>query len=107
MSIIISLIYVLRAGCSIMNATELQLNNESLSRTCALTVNERIGVYAGTIVVSILLNFSRAVLFYFVCMNASRVLHNRMLASILRAPVLFFDTNPIGRHIIYTCTYNV
>ena len=30
-------------------------------------------------------------------MNASRSLHNRMFAAILRAPMRFFDTNPSGR----------
>ena len=29
--------------------------------------------------------------------NASELLHNRMLKSILHAPMLFFDTTPIGR----------
>ena len=29
--------------------------------------------------------------------NASRNLHNQMFASVSRAPVLFFDTNPIGK----------
>ena len=78
-----------RAGCSTINVTDLELENKSLSGTCALTNNQRIGIYAGTIVASLLLNFARAVLFYFVCVNASRVLHNRMFASILRAPSSF------------------
>lgn len=30
-------------------------------------------------------------------MNASRTLHKRMFAAILRAPMRFFDTNPSGR----------
>ena len=45
----------------------------------------------------IVINLARAIAFFFVCVNASRVLHDRMFASILRVPVLFFDTNPIGR----------
>ncbi|CAF0816466.1 unnamed protein product [Didymodactylos carnosus] len=31
------------------------------------------------------------------CLIAARTLHNRMFQAILRCPVLFFDTNPIGR----------
>ena len=45
----------------------------------------------------IVVNLTRTVTFFFVCVNASRILHNRMFACILRAPILFFDTNPIGR----------
>ena len=45
-----------------------------------------------------------AILFYFICVNASRVLHNWMFASVLRALVRFFDTNPIGSlSCIYRC----
>ena len=60
-------------------------------------MDERVGIYGGTVLGVIILNLIRTIAFFFVCVNASRVLHNRMFASILRAPVLFFDTNPIGR----------
>ena len=33
---------------------------------------------------------------YVICLNASRNLHNKMFKAILRAPILFFDTNPVG-----------
>ena len=55
------------------------------------------GIYTGIIIGSILINFIRTIAFFFVCVNASRVLHDRMFHSILRAPILFFDINPIGR----------
>ena len=29
--------------------------------------------------------------------NASRILHSRLLRNILRVPMVFFDTTPIGR----------
>jgi len=31
------------------------------------------------------------------CLVASRKLHNKMLARILKAPMLFFETTPVGR----------
>lgn len=34
---------------------------------------------------------------FYVLVNASQTLHNRMFESILKAPVLFFDRNPIGK----------
>ena len=34
---------------------------------------------------------------YFGALNASIRLHNKMLCNILRAPMSFFDTTPLGR----------
>ena len=42
----------------------------------------------------------RAVLCYLVILAASRSLHNKMLTAVLRAPVLFFDTNPVGEQFV-------
>lgn len=36
-------------------------------------------------------------MFYKICMNASKTLHNRMFANVLKAPMSFFDSNPSGR----------
>ena len=85
---------LLRADCSTTNIT--LLGNGTLRSSCFLSTNQRIGIYAGTTAAALLINIARTITFYFLCVNASRVLHNRMFAAILRAPVLFFDTNPIG-----------
>ena len=92
----IDFVHCYRATCSQLNITlELEGNN-SVPSTCFLTTNQRIAIYAGCSMAAVVLSFIRALLFYFICVNASRVLHNRMFASVLRAPLLFFDTNPIG-----------
>ena len=80
--------------CSTTNVT--LLGNGTLRSSCFLSTNQRISIYAGTTAAAILINIARSITFYFLCVNASRVLHNWMFAAILRAPVLFFDTNPIG-----------
>ena len=91
----------LRADCSTLNITLPQHDNVSVRSTCTLTSDQRIGIYAGTTGFTIIINFARTILFYYVCVNASRVLHNRMFVSVLRAPSLFFDTNPIGEDSCY------
>ena len=79
--------YLYRADCSV-NAT---------SSTCTLSNDERLGIYGGLVGAIVLTATLRTVTFFVLAINASRVLHNRMFISVLRSPVLFFDTNPVGR----------
>nr|XP_030712497.1 multidrug resistance-associated protein 4-like [Globicephala melas] len=46
---------------------------------------------------TVLFGITRSLLIFCVLVNSSQIWHNKMLESILRAPVLFFDRNPIGR----------
>ncbi len=87
-----------RAQCSSENQSILVSDNWT---TCSLDDDQRRGIYGALIVGLIGLNLLRAVVCYALCVNSSRVLHNRMFASVIRVPVLFFDTNPIG-----TTAYN-
>lgn len=64
-----------------------------------LSTNERIAVYGGIVASSIIFVFTRAILTFLICLAAARHLHNKMFKSILRSPVLFFDTNPVGMHV--------
>ncbi|XP_064381893.1 ATP-binding cassette sub-family C member 4-like isoform X2 [Halichondria panicea] len=82
------------AQCTSENRSVLVYDNWT---TCSLDDDQRRGVYGALIVSLIGFNLLRAVMCYAICVNASRVLHNRMFASVMRVPVLFFDTNPIGR----------
>ncbi|XP_060989327.1 ATP-binding cassette sub-family C member 4-like [Dama dama] len=54
-------------------------------------------VYSVLPVGTILLGITRSLLIFYILVNSSQTLHNKMLDSILRAPVLFFHRNPIGR----------
>ncbi|KAM9674352.1 ATP-binding cassette sub-family C member 4-like isoform 2-T2 [Dama dama] len=54
-------------------------------------------VHAVLIGGTILFGITRSLLVFYILVNSSQTLHNKMLLSILRAPVLFFNRNPIGR----------
>lgn len=91
-----------RANCfSIMaryNGSEPVLNRSAgYNSACSLGNSERIGVYTTTTLIATVFSFSRAILFCYVCINASKVLHNRMFKAVLHAKVLFFDLNPVGK----------
>uniref|UniRef100_A0A4W2HUP1 Multidrug resistance-associated protein 4 n=1 Tax=Bos indicus x Bos taurus TaxID=30522 RepID=A0A4W2HUP1_BOBOX len=53
--------------------------------------------YSALTVGTILFGITRSLLIFYVLVNSSQTLHNRMLESIFRAPMLFFNRNPIGR----------
>ena len=90
MYIITDCLFTCRAFC----ASEV---NYSSSLLCSLTDNQRIGIYGGFIGSLALFAGLRSTLFFFLMLNSARIVHNKMFARVLRAPILFFDTNPIGK----------
>ncbi|KAB0342487.1 hypothetical protein FD754_019413 [Muntiacus muntjak] len=60
-------------------------------------LNWYLGVYSGLTVSTVLFGITRSLLIFYILVNSSRTLHRKMLETILRAPVLFFHRNPIGR----------
>ncbi|XP_036913453.1 ATP-binding cassette sub-family C member 4 [Sturnira hondurensis] len=65
--------------------------------TETLDLNWYLGIYSGLTVATVAFTFMRSLLVFYVLVNSSQTLHNKMFESILKAPVLFFDRNPIGR----------
>ncbi|MXQ98864.1 hypothetical protein E5288_WYG002117 [Bos mutus] len=61
------------------------------------TLNWYLGVYSGLTVSTVLFGITRSLLIFYILVNSSRTLHNKMLETILRAPVLLFNRNPIGK----------
>ncbi|XP_019852693.1 PREDICTED: multidrug resistance-associated protein 4-like, partial [Amphimedon queenslandica] len=73
-------------------------NSENLNQsTCLLDDNQRIGISGAFVVSLIIIGALRVILYFILLLNAAKVVHNNMFAKVLRAPILFFDTNPIGR----------
>ncbi|KAF9985753.1 hypothetical protein BGZ65_010009, partial [Modicella reniformis] len=57
-----------------------------------------IGIYALIgIVFSVLVVLQNILLSVYCCIRSARVLHENMLKSVLRSPMRFFDTTPMGR----------
>ncbi|KAJ1773796.1 Transporter of the ATP-binding cassette (ABC) [Coemansia sp. RSA 1813] len=56
-----------------------------------------IGVYALIAIASVVLIFGQSLAQFRASLQASKKLHERLLHTILRAPVRFFDTTPVGR----------
>ncbi|KAJ2137532.1 hypothetical protein IW136_003475 [Coemansia sp. RSA 678] len=56
-----------------------------------------IGVYAGIALSSMVIILVRSLIQFWGSLKASKVLHERLLHTVLRAPVRFFDTTPVGR----------
>nr|XP_019960169.1 PREDICTED: multidrug resistance-associated protein 4-like [Paralichthys olivaceus] len=65
--------------------------------TAELDVNFYLGIYAGLTGATLILGFARNLFMFNILVKSAQALHNHMFKAILRAPVRFFDTNPIGR----------
>lgn len=56
-----------------------------------------VGIWAGIIGAAAILAVCRGMLLRAVFVLASESLHDTMLSAVLKAPILFFNTNPSGK----------
>lgn len=54
-------------------------------------------IYAIMMLVVLYLVFQRAIIFYSMCLKASRKLHDKLFRGIIRAPMYFYNANSSGR----------
>lgn len=82
----------------VTNATEpvTNITANEIEFTHIETIYYYIWIYSALIIGSVVLLTIRSFMYYRVCMKASKVMHNKMFANILQAPMRFFDTNPSG-----------
>lgn len=75
------------------------VNRTNKNQSEAKNVNQHldIAIYAVLIVTLFITTVLRSITFFLICMRASKNLHNNIFGRLLRAPVAFFDTNPVGR----------
>ena len=63
-----------------------------------LTLSFRfVAAFASLAVATVILAFSRATCFFLAALRASSGMHERMLKSVIRAPMSWFHANPQGR----------
>ena len=54
-------------------------------------------LFVGSIFAYMILVFTRSLLFQVFVLQANTNMHNKMSEKVIRAKILFFDSNPIGR----------
>ena len=59
--------------------------------------NTNLTIYACLVGGSFVFGFIRACVFLLASLRCSEKLHDKMVVAVLQAPVLFFDSNPVGR----------
>ncbi|CAF0797585.1 unnamed protein product [Rotaria sordida] len=57
--------------------------------------NRRFYIYSGIVLIFVLITLFRTAVIELMFLNAARVLHNKMFRRLIRAPIVFFDTNPV------------
>ena len=62
-----------------------------------LEIDSYVPIYGGLFAAALVFSLLRAFVFYQLSLRSSAQLHDRMTVAILKAPVYFFDVNPIGR----------
>nr|CAD7406039.1 unnamed protein product [Timema cristinae] len=70
--------------------------NRNLTQEVIFSTETSLYIYTVCILGSVIITIIRSVVFFKVCMTASRRLHNTMFSSILQGTMRFFDTNPSG-----------
>ena len=64
-----------------------------------MKTNHQFVIYSGLFAGIIVSGLFRAFLFFQISVKAGVTLHNKMFDSLIRAPISFFDTNPVGKNL--------
>ncbi|XP_047735562.1 ATP-binding cassette sub-family C member 4 [Hyalella azteca] len=69
---------------------------ESLENVDTFTSMNFVNIYGALVGGVLILSLGRTVLFFMMCCVSSRRLHDNMFQAVMRAPMRYFDTHPIG-----------
>ncbi|KAF4079997.1 hypothetical protein AMELA_G00165440 [Ameiurus melas] len=87
-------LHVLNQNLTFTNSLSISLNQNVTQK---LSTEYYLGIYSGLTVATVLFGFTCSLIMFKALVCSAQTLHNRMFNCILRAPVHFFDINPIGR----------
>lgn len=82
-----------------LNSTHIQYVNGSQDNPISFDAQRRQYMYAYAIIMLVVLYFvfQRAIIFFNMCLRASRKLHDKLFRGIIRAPMHFYNANSSGR----------
>jgi len=64
-----------------------------------LNTDTALWIYGVFIIISVVITIMRNLIFFKICMNAGKNLHNFMFSCVLKAPMSFFDNNSSGKYV--------
>nr|CAD7203693.1 unnamed protein product [Timema douglasi] len=80
-----------------LNQSFVDTNVILIPREDLFSTETSVYIYTAIIVFLLVFTFSRAIIFYAMCMKSSQGLHNSMFNGITKTRMRFFDVNPSGR----------
>ena len=90
---------MLMVGSGSMVLTQLWLAWWSATKFKTMERNTYIAIYVGLACSQVLFLYLFGLLLGLLCTRSSQVLLNKAVLRLLRAPIWFFDTTPLGRHL--------
>ncbi|XP_022796748.1 multidrug resistance-associated protein 4-like [Stylophora pistillata] len=82
---------------TLMSAPDVWLMFLTRKRPSEQKDKTNLAIYGCLVAASFILGIVRSYMLFLVCLRCSERLHDKMVVALLQAPVLFFDSNPVGR----------
>uniref|UniRef100_A0A8D3CD89 Multidrug resistance-associated protein 4 n=1 Tax=Scophthalmus maximus TaxID=52904 RepID=A0A8D3CD89_SCOMX len=82
----------------LVTATDIGFTNGTdTTHSDAFSLTFYLSVYSGLTAAAVVFGYARSLVIFHGLVRSAQTLHDSMFSAVLRAPVAFFDVNPIGR----------
>ncbi|PFX21725.1 Multidrug resistance-associated protein 4 [Stylophora pistillata] len=95
--LIIGVVFLCLIAQASMVAPDVWLSFLTRKRPSEQRDKTNLAIYGCFVAASFILGIVRCYILFLVCLRCSERLHDKMVVALLQAPVLFFDSNPVGR----------